>query len=139
MGTKYGIAYSDGHERRVLGTNNATMLPAVRALAETPDGNIWAGADDGTLYHCEPEKLTPFRPEDALAEQPIYSLLADTDGTLWAGTFRGGLLRFRQGGFFVSRPSTVCRWMSSARFWMTAMAGCGWARIRAFIAWQSPR
>src|SRR5580698_8123413 len=99
MGTKYGIAYSDGHERRILGTNNVATLPAVRALAETPDGNVWAGADDGTIYHCEPDKLTPFRPTDALAEQPIYSLVADTDNTLWAGTFRGGLLRFRNGSF----------------------------------------
>ena len=88
MGTKYGIAYSDGHERRILGTNNVATLPAVRALAQTPDGNVWAGADDGTIYHCEPDKLTPFRPMDALAEQPIYSLVADADGTLWAGTFR---------------------------------------------------
>jgi ligand-binding sensor domain-containing protein/signal transduction histidine kinase len=100
MGTKYGIAYSNGLERRMLGTNNAATLPAVRALAETPAGEIWAGADDGTLYHCEPDRLTPYRPNDALAEQPIYSLMADADGTLWSGTFRGGLLRFRRGGFF---------------------------------------
>lgn len=100
MGTKYGIAYSDGREHRILGTNNVTTLPAVRALAETPDGNVWAGSDDGTIYRCEPDRLTPFRPADALAEQPIYSLCADADGTLWAGTFRGGLLRFRHGNFF---------------------------------------
>lgn len=100
MGTKFGIAYSDGHERRILGTNNVTTLPAVRALVETPDGEIWAGADDGTIYRCEPDKLTPFRPNDALAGQSVYSLLADDDGTLWAGTFRGGLLRFRKGSFF---------------------------------------
>jgi signal transduction histidine kinase/streptogramin lyase len=100
MGTKFGIAYSDGHERRLLGTNNVASLPAVRALAQTPDGNVWAGTDDGTLMHCEPDKLTPFRPADALAEQSIYSLYADTDNTLWAGTFRGGLLRFRNGQFF---------------------------------------
>jgi signal transduction histidine kinase/ligand-binding sensor domain-containing protein len=99
MGTKYGIAYSDGHERRLLGTNNVSTLPAVRSLAETPDGNVWAGADDGTIYHCEPDKLTPFRPNDALAEQPIYSMVADRDNTLWAGTFHGGLLRFRNGSF----------------------------------------
>jgi len=99
MGTKYGIAFSDDRERRMLGTNNATTLPAVRALAETPAGEVWAGADDGTLYHCEPDKLTPFRPNDGLAEQPIYSLLADAQGTLWAGTFRGGLLRFTNGSF----------------------------------------
>ena len=99
MGTKFGIAYSDGHDHRILGTNNVTTLPAVRALAETPDGQIWAGADDGTLYRCEPDKLTPFRPDDALAGEPIYSLYAETNGTLWAGTFRGGLLRFTNGVF----------------------------------------
>ncbi|MEY4916098.1 MAG: hypothetical protein RL616_11 [Verrucomicrobiota bacterium] len=99
MGTKYGIAFSDGNERRILGTNGAATLPAVRALAETPDGNIWAGSDDGKIFRCEPDQLTAFRPDDALAEQPIYSLLAETNGTLWAGTFRGGLLRFKAGKF----------------------------------------
>lgn len=99
MGTKYGIAFSSGGERRILGTNANATLPAVRALAETPDGNVWAGADDGTIYRCEPERLTAFRPKDALAEQPIYSLTADADGTLWAGTVRGGLLRFKNGIF----------------------------------------
>jgi ligand-binding sensor domain-containing protein/signal transduction histidine kinase len=99
MGTKYGIAFSDGNDRRILGTNENATLPAVRALAQTPDGKVWAGADDGTIYLCEPEKLTAFRPTDALAEQPIYSLMADDKGTLWAGTFRGGLLRFKNGKF----------------------------------------
>ncbi|HEV2692088.1 MAG TPA: two-component regulator propeller domain-containing protein [Verrucomicrobiae bacterium] len=99
MGTKYGIAFSDGNNRRMLGTNNATTLPAVRALVETPDGNIWAGSDDGTIYRCEPDKLTAFRPTDPLSEQPIYSMTTDGTGTIWAGTFRGGLLRFRNGNF----------------------------------------
>ena len=99
MGTKYGLAYSDGHERRLLGTNNAATLPAIRALAESPDGGIWAGADDGTIYRCEPDKLTPFRAHDALAGQVIFSLLADTNNTLWAGTLNGGLLRFKNGNF----------------------------------------
>jgi signal transduction histidine kinase/ligand-binding sensor domain-containing protein len=99
MGTKYGIAFSDGSVRRILGTNENATLPAVRALAETPDGNVWAGADDGTIYRCEPERLTAFRPKDALSEQPIYSMLADTSGTIWAGTFDGGLLRFKNGKF----------------------------------------
>jgi len=99
MGTKNGIAISDGRERRILGTNNANALPAVRALAEAPDGTVWAGADDGTIYRCEPDKLTPFRAHDALAGQVIFSLLADTNNTLWAGTLNGGLLRFKNGNF----------------------------------------
>ena len=99
MGTKFGIAFSDGNDRRMLGTNENATLPAVRALAETPDGQVWAGADDGTIYRCAPERLTAFHPKGALAEQPIYAMLADADGTLWAGTFRGGLLRFKNGSF----------------------------------------
>ena len=99
MGTKYGIAFSDGSERRMLGTNDNATLPAVRALAESPDGRVWAGADDGTIYQCEPTRLTAFRPKDALATQPIYSLTSDAYGTLWAGTFRGGLLRFKNENF----------------------------------------
>ena len=99
MGTKYGIAFSAGGERRILGTQSNAILPAVRALAETPDGKVWAGADDGTIYQCEPTRLTAFRPADALAQQPVYSLTADAGGTLWAGTFRGGLLRFKNGKF----------------------------------------
>jgi len=99
MGTKAGLAVWSGTDRRFLTTNDNVMLPAVRALAQTPDGTVWAGADDGTLYRCETNRLEAFRPRDALVEQPIYSLAADESGTLWAGTFRGGLLRFSRGKF----------------------------------------
>jgi signal transduction histidine kinase/ligand-binding sensor domain-containing protein len=99
MGTKNGIALWAGNERRMLGTNDTATPAAVRALVETPDGTVWAGADDGTLYRCGTNQLEPFRPRDALAEQPIYSLYADSQGVIWAGTFRGGLLRFEKGVF----------------------------------------
>jgi ligand-binding sensor domain-containing protein/signal transduction histidine kinase len=99
IGTKNGIATAFGSDRHTLGANSGDLLPSVRALAQTPDGNIWAGADNGTIYRCETNRLSPFRPQDALAEQPIYSLYADKSGTLWAGTFRGGLLRFKNGVF----------------------------------------
>jgi signal transduction histidine kinase len=99
MGTKAGLALWAGNDRRFLATNDSGALPAVRALAQTPDGNVWAGADDGALYLCETNRLQTFRPKDSLTEQPIYSLMADVSGTIWAGTFRGGLLRFSGGKF----------------------------------------
>ena len=98
-GTKNGVVLLAGGEYRMVGTNSNAASPAVRALAETPDGQVWAGADDGTIYRCEPDKLTAFRPTDKLADEPVYSLTSDANGTLWAGTFRGGLLRFRSGSF----------------------------------------
>ena len=99
MGLKAGLAWWAGSDRQVTNTGNGGYLPAIRALAETPDGNIWAGADDGTIFRCTPEKLEAHRATDALAGQPIYSLHADASGTLWAGTFRGGLVRFSGGKF----------------------------------------
>ncbi len=99
MGTKAGIAVWSGNDRRFLITNDNVALPAVRALAQTPDGTVWAGADDGILYRCETNHLQAFSPKDALAEQPIYSLVADASGVIWAGTSRGGLLRFSDGKF----------------------------------------
>jgi len=91
-----------GRRRALLGgreTNGNAALPAVRALVETPDGRVWAGADDGTLYRCETNRLVPFRAADSLVNQPIVSLHADRWGVIWAGTARGGLLRFNDGRF----------------------------------------
>ncbi len=102
MGTKSGIARWSGGLRWVLGTNNSASTPAasVRALVETPAGEIWAGADDGSLYRCDLATPTVFRPQGALAMHPVYALCADADGAIWVGTFRGGLLRFKDGKFF---------------------------------------
>jgi signal transduction histidine kinase/ligand-binding sensor domain-containing protein len=99
LGTKANLAWWSANGRRAFGTNDGMRLSAVRALAEAPDGTIWSGADDGTLYRCEPDRLQAFRADDALAGQPIWSLLADKDGVVWAGTARGGLLRFKDGKF----------------------------------------
>ena len=99
VGTKSGIGWWQAGQQGLLGVSDGVAIPSVRALAEMPGGEVWAGSDDGTLYRCETNRLQAFRPKDALAEQPIYSLLADRDGTLWAGTFRGGLLRFKDGKF----------------------------------------
>ncbi|HEU6447451.1 MAG TPA: two-component regulator propeller domain-containing protein [Verrucomicrobiae bacterium] len=100
IGTKTGMAWSQGNQTGTftLGADGSP-LPAFRALTETPDGTVWAGADDGALYRCQTNGLTAFHPKDALADQPIVSLYSDRSGVIWAGTFRGGLLRFSSGVF----------------------------------------
>ena len=99
IGLKAGLAWWAGNNRQIFNVNPSGFMPAIRALAETPDGNIWGGADDGTIFRCSTDKLEAFHATDALAGQPIYALHADADGTLWAGTFRGGLVRFKDGKF----------------------------------------
>jgi signal transduction histidine kinase/ligand-binding sensor domain-containing protein len=99
MGLKAGLAWWSGNDRQIINTSTNGVLPAFRALAETEDGTIWAGADDGSIFRCTQEKLERFRAQDELAGQPVYSLYTDSSGTVWAGTFRGGLVRFRHGKF----------------------------------------
>lgn len=99
LGTKNGLAnLTNGQFRRYLPEDGVRRFD-VRALAETTNGVIWAGAGDGTLYRLETNRVDSFRPTDQLAAQPIWSLLVDDAGTVWAGTFRGGLLRWRDGKF----------------------------------------
>ncbi len=98
-GTKASLGWWTPGARRSFGTNDGMKISAVRALVEAPDGTVWGGADDGTLYRCEPDRLQAFRARDGLGGQPIWSLAADRDGAVWIGTFRGGLLRFKDGKF----------------------------------------
>lgn len=99
MGTKIGLGWISADKRRSFTSRDGLVVSAVRTLIEAKDGSVWGGADDGTLYRCDPDRLTAFRPTDAPAGQPIWALMADSDNTIWAGTFRGGLLRFKNGKF----------------------------------------
>ncbi|HEV2453011.1 MAG TPA: two-component regulator propeller domain-containing protein, partial [Verrucomicrobiae bacterium] len=99
VGTKINVGWYTRSSRRIFGTADGVSESPVRALAEAPDGTIWSGADDGTLYRCEPTRVRKFAPTDGPGARPIWSLLVDSEGTVWAGTFRGGLLRFRNGQF----------------------------------------
>jgi signal transduction histidine kinase/ligand-binding sensor domain-containing protein len=98
-GTKINVGWYTATSRRVFGPGDGVAESPVRTLAEGPDGAIWAGSDDGSLYRCGETNIQAFRPNDALGPRPVWSLLVDSDGTIWAGTFRGGLLRFKDGKF----------------------------------------
>ncbi len=99
VGTKMNIGWYSRTGRRIFGTGDGLAESPVRTLAEAPDGTIWSGADDGTLYHFSDSGVHAFRPKDDIGARPIWSLLVDSNETVWAGTFRGGLLRFKNGQF----------------------------------------
>ena len=103
IGTKSGLAVVSGSQFKQFVPSEGVARTDIRALAEDARGAIWAGAGDGTLYRIEPvgrtNRVTTLRANDALASQPVWSLLAETNGTVWVGTFRGGLMRVRDGKF----------------------------------------
>jgi signal transduction histidine kinase len=100
IGAKDGLSRLDGQRHQTFGSGDGVGRRDVRALAEGPDGAMWIGSGDGTVYRQKDGRFAAFRPEDQnKGSQPIWSILPDADGTLWIGTFRGGLLRLRDGQF----------------------------------------
>jgi ligand-binding sensor domain-containing protein len=67
--------------RRITGSH-------VNALAEEPDGTIWAGGDSG-LYRFSNGKFFAVPASGKLAGNTVASLFVDHDGALWAGTDEG--------------------------------------------------
>lgn len=67
---------------------------AIRALAESPDGRVWAGEYGGKMYRSTRDTLQPFR-----VDHPVHDILFDGRGDMWVAT-AGGLLRHKQDGEF---------------------------------------
>lgn len=67
----------------------------VFALAEDRDQALWIGGADG-LYRVDPHTggLDAYSPDPGLRTRPVYAVLPEDDGTLWIGTWMGGLVRF---------------------------------------------
>jgi ligand-binding sensor domain-containing protein/two-component sensor histidine kinase len=71
----------------------------VHALAETPQGGIWIGADAGLWFYdpSQPQtKPQAFTANDGLPSNRINLLFCDREGALWIGT-SAGIARFVNG------------------------------------------
>jgi ligand-binding sensor domain-containing protein/signal transduction histidine kinase len=71
---------------------------SVRALAQTRDGYIWVGSDDG-ITRFDGVRFTSFGLREGLRSGPVRRLFEDSRGTLWVGTAGGGLTCSQQGNF----------------------------------------
>ena len=68
---------------------NGFSVGTIFAMAQTPDGYLWLGAEFG-LFRFDGVQAIPWQPTagQRLPAAP-YSLLVTRDGTLWIGTFAG--------------------------------------------------
>jgi ligand-binding sensor domain-containing protein/signal transduction histidine kinase len=86
-----------GHE--VWLTENGLPQNTVHAIAQTRDGYIWIGTEEG-LARFDGVKFTVFDKQNTpeIKSNYIRSLLADRQGALWIGTAQG-LVRMLNGKF----------------------------------------
>jgi ligand-binding sensor domain-containing protein/signal transduction histidine kinase len=71
----------------------------ISALAEEPDGTVWAGCAGGGLVQFKDGKPLAIPASSGLAGTLVEALLTDREGGLWVGT-DGGLNRLRRKTLF---------------------------------------
>ena len=96
VGTKQGAAVLRGGRAEVQGKETGLWGVSIRAFAETADGILWAGLEDGRFRYLSGGVWTDaFSAEQSKKALAVTSLLAEGEGLL-IGTY-GGLL-YRDGG-----------------------------------------
>ena len=71
---------------------------SVRAMAQTADGYLWVGNDDGVV-RFDGERFVSFGLREGLNSGPVQTLFADKAGALWIGAAGGGLACWNENKF----------------------------------------
>jgi ligand-binding sensor domain-containing protein/signal transduction histidine kinase len=71
---------------------------SVRALAQTADGYLWIGSDEG-LTRFDGVRFVPMEMGSGLHGGPVRALFEDSRCALWVGAAGGGLTCWRNGQF----------------------------------------
>lgn len=86
------------YSRQSWGQVDGLPQDTIRAIAQTADGYLWLGTDEG-LARFDGYEFTVFtKSNGSLPANSITALAADPDGSLWIGTPRG-LTRFHARSF----------------------------------------
>ena len=86
------------YSRHTWGQQDGLPQDTIKSIAQTPDGYLWLGTDEG-LARFDGFEFTIFsRPGSELPANSIGALAASPNGTLWIAT-SNGLGQYRDGHF----------------------------------------
>ncbi len=108
IGHHKGISYWNRYRKPfhylgVDGRQSGLSPGTIACFAERPDGNLWVGVDDGglSLYNRETGTFRQLQHEpgnlQSLRDNDVISILEDSRGTVWVGSWGGGLSKFVPG------------------------------------------
>jgi len=81
--------------QHVAWTGKSGAPTGVTSLAQTSDGYLWIGANDG-LYHFDGSRFSRFD-EPSPSKRSIFGLFASSDGGLWISYESGGVGSLKDG------------------------------------------
>ncbi|MGC8763979.1 MAG: two-component regulator propeller domain-containing protein [Acidobacteriota bacterium] len=86
--------------RRSWTSDQGLPQNSVQAIAQTPDGFIWLATQEGLArFDGVDFEIFSAATDPAFSVNNVLSLLVSADGTLWAGTEGGGVVRRTPSGF----------------------------------------
>lgn len=97
-----GVFKYDGSTFIPLDGGGSGLFLDIFSIAEDREGNMWFGSFSKGLLKFDGQKVTQYAQPLSRAfitKNTIRCILLDSQGTLWAGSQRAGLIRLRDGQF----------------------------------------
>ena len=107
----------------------------VSAIGVQPDGSVWFGHRSGSTVERDGRFVT-LSESDGHPPGAVRAFLTDSDGTVWIGTYGGGLARYRDGRFhrYTSRDGlfddVVSVILDDGQGWLWLNGNRGVSRVR---------
>lgn len=88
------------YSHEVWTTDDGLPQNSINNLVQTPDGYLWMGTQEG-LARFDGVQFTVFDKHNTpqIKNNYISALYADREGTLWIGTYDGGLITYKNNKF----------------------------------------
>lgn len=105
LGRMWLASYKNGVAMCLESMTNFKSLPIgdINTITEDREGYYWIGRNDGGIIKMDPETLEPVerftKQSLGVPSDIIVGSYTAKDGSLWFGTYEGGILRYKNGGW----------------------------------------
>ena len=99
IGLDVGFALWDGEVKDQVGVEDGLPSNFVNTFLRDPRGTFWVGTDEGLVRYNPNTREVEVLDPALLSHNTIQSIISDHEGSLWLGTYRGGINRLKDGKF----------------------------------------